>query len=37
MGSCPYCKKGNNCKHIYALLIKSKLESNFLFLNPMKI
>lgn len=27
--TCPYCKKGNNCKHIYALLIKSKLESNF--------
>lgn len=27
--TCPYCKKGNNCKHLYALLIKSKLESNF--------
>ena len=27
--TCHYCKKGNNCKHLYALLIKSKLESNF--------
>ena len=27
--TCPYCKKGNNCKHLYALLIKSKLESNY--------
>lgn len=27
--TCPYFKKGNNCKHLYALLIKSKLESNY--------
>ena len=27
--TCLYCKKGNNCKHLYALLIKSKLESNY--------
>ena len=27
--TCPYCEKGNNCKHMYALLIKSKLEDNY--------
>ena len=27
--TCPYFKNGNNCKHIYALLIKSKYEDNY--------
>ena len=27
--TCPYYKKGNNCKHLYALLIKAKLEDNY--------
>lgn len=27
--TCPYFKKGNNCKHLYTLLIKSKLSSYY--------
>ena len=31
--SCPYYKKGNNCKHLYALLIESKMKDNYEKLN----
>lgn len=27
--SCPYYEKGNNCKHLYALLIETKLKDNY--------
>ena len=27
--SCPYFEKGNNCKHLYALLIEAKLKDNY--------
>lgn len=27
--SCPYYEKGNNCKHLYALLIEAKLKDNY--------
>lgn len=27
--TCPYFKKGNNCKHIYALIIESKLKESY--------
>ena len=26
---CPYYKKGNNCKHLYALIIEAKLKNNY--------
>lgn len=27
--NCPYYEKGNNCKHLYALLIETKLKDNY--------